>query len=306
VSDELDNQGLDSPACGGAAGGGADAPSGYGLAGTADGAVSDGTESPGLDNPGLESQAPIRLQKLLAQAGVGSRRHCEGLIRDGRVSVDGARVDSMGFKAGPGASVEVDGAPVKLRHYPDGGNQKYTYILLNKPLGVISGAKDQFGRKTVVDIVKDDIPCRVFPVGRLDYNTSGLILLTDDGGFAHRATHPKFGVEKKYAVVCDRPPGDVEIGRLRCGVTLDDGAVTSPAWVFPDAADGRRLTIVLREGRNRQIRRMLEAVGLAARSLERVAVGALTTDGLMAGEWRVIGANEAELIFDVKWNDYFY
>ncbi|MCL2060095.1 MAG: pseudouridine synthase, partial [Oscillospiraceae bacterium] len=138
---------------------------------------------------------------------------------------------------------------------------------------------------------------RVFPVGRLDYATSGLILLTDDGGFAYRASHPKFGVEKAYAVVCVGPVDAEAAGRLRDGVDLGDGRRTAPARVYPDGRDPTKLTVVLHEGRNRQIRRMVEAVGNTVTSLERVAIGGLRAPGLAPGEWRVIAPDEAGAVF---------
>jgi len=280
--------------CGGEGGGASSGPTDNG-SGALYGASGGSTDSG-------SGGGPIRLQKLLAQAGVGSRRYCEGLIRDGRVAVDGLVTDALGAKAMPGSRVEVDGIPVRRVFYTDQdasgpSGTPHTYILMNKPSGVISSAKDQFGRKTVVDLVKDKISCRVFPVGRLDYNTTGLILLTDDGDFAYRATHPKFGVEKEYLVTCGCPAGQDEIGLLRNGVLLGDGALTSPARVLRDENDKCKLTLILREGKNRQVRRMMEAVGLTVVALSRTAIGGLTLKGLDTGGWRLLSRQEAHGAF---------
>ena len=239
-----------------------------------------------------EHVPPERLQKLLAGSGAGSRRYCEELIRRGRIRVDGVTVSEMGVKVNPGSLIEIDGTPVTIRSEKS-ADIRYTYVLLNKPAGIISSARDQFGRKTVVDLVKDGVPNRVYPVGRLDYGTSGLILLTDDGDFTYRTTHPKFNAAKKYDVICGAPPGDGEINRLTEGVELGGGFRTAPALVTRDCADPRKITVTIREGKNRQVRRMMEAVGLSVRSLRRVAIGKLTIDGLASGEWRFLTREEA-------------
>jgi 23S rRNA pseudouridine2605 synthase len=246
--------------------------------------------------PADEANTPVRLQKLLAQSGAGSRRYCEALIRGGRVTVDGIVVKDMGVKVIPGARIEINGAPVLKTDAGDSGIP-YIYLLLNKPPGVITSSNDQFGRKTVVDLIKDNVSRRVFPVGRLDYNTSGMIILTDDGDFAYRATHPKFGVEKVYTVYCGAPPGESAIGRLRNGVKLPDGYVTSPTRVYTDINNPLQFTIVLREARNRQVRKMADAVGCAVEALARVAIGGLAPDGLSEGQWRYLSRDEANLIF---------
>ena len=239
----------------------------------------------------------VRLQKLLAGAGVGSRRYCETLIRAGRVSIGGERVIEMGVVTHPGANIEVDGKPVLFTQNTD-SKSSYIFLLLNKPAGIITSSKDQFGRKTVIDLVGNEITRRLFPVGRLDYNTSGIILLTDDGDFAYRVSHPKFGVEKVYEVLCRRTPGPGEVGQLRDGVLLADGFRTSPARIYTDRDDPRKLTIVLREGKNRQVRKMIEAVGNSVLRLARVAIGNLTLEGVAPGRWRIISPEEADMIFE--------
>ena len=218
------------------------------------------------------------------------------MIRRGRVSIDGAPVTELGTKAFPDSCVEIDGIPVKFGN-GDIPETRFVYILLNKPDGIISSADDQFGRKTVVDLIGVETGIRIYPVGRLDYHTAGLILLTNDGDYAYRVTHPKFGVEKAYDVVCDAPLGERAIERLRNRVVLEDGFRTSPARVRADVADPRRLTIILREGKNRQIRRMIEAVGGSALSLTRIAIGGLKLGSLAQGEWRALSRDEADLVF---------
>ena len=244
----------------------------------------------------MSDKPKIRLQKLLANAGVGSRRYCEELIRLGRVSIGGVCVTEMGTLVYPDADIEVDGRPVRLLDN-NAIEARHTYILLNKPPGIISSANDQFGRKTVVDLVKDAAANRIYPVGRLDYDTSGLILLTDDGSFAYRATHPKFGVEKVYEAVCDRPLNARAIENLQNGVILANGFRTSPARVYCDKDDPHKFVIVLREGKNRQVRRMAEAVGCSVLALTRTAIGGVELGGLASGEWRALSRGEADLIF---------
>jgi 23S rRNA pseudouridine2605 synthase len=215
-----------------------------------------------------------KLQKVLAAAGVASRRVCEELIMDGRVTVNG-EVAGVGARVDPEVDVlEVDGALVTTR-------TDLVHYLLHKPAGVVTTAKDTHGRPTVVDLVPAEP--RVFPVGRLDVDTEGLLILTNDGELTNRLTHPRHGVEKEYLVEVDGTPSRGTLRRLREGVELDDG-VTAPAKASA-VADGV-LRIVLHEGRNRQVRRMCEAVGHPVRRLVRTRIGPLTDTKLQAGEWR--------------------
>lgn len=222
-----------------------------------------------------------RLQKVLARTGFGSRRVCEDLIADGRVAVDGV-VAVLGRRIDPlAASVTVDGVPIPtvpgLVHY-----------LLNKPAKVVSTSSDPEGRRTVVSLVPDEP--RVFSVGRLDYDTEGLLLLTNDGAFAQALTHPSHGVEKEYlAHVGGGPVSPVALKTLRDGVALEDG-VTAPAKVA-DLGDGL-LKITIHEGKNRQVRRMCDAVGHPVERLVRTRIGNLTDRRLKPGEWRVLSLDE--------------
>jgi len=218
----------------------------------------------------------------LARAGYGSRRACEELIEEGRVTVDGdvaelgRRVDTKTQR------VEVDGVPVAAD--PD-----LVYYLLNKPAGVVTTASDPQGRPTVVELVPD--APRVFSVGRLDAQTEGLLLLTNDGDLAHRLTHPSFGIDKEYLVEVEGEQSPAAIRRLRRGVELEDG-VTAPAKV--SLLGTRTLRITIHEGRNRQVRRMCEAVGHPVLRLVRTRVGPLVDRRLKPGHWRPLSAVEIQ------------
>ena len=221
-----------------------------------------------------------RLQKVLARTGFGSRRTCEELIAEGRVTVNGEVAD-LGRRVDVERDrVEVDGAAVGVR-------AGRVYYLLNKPRGVVATAADTHGRPTVVDLVPGEP--RVFPVGRLDADTEGLLLLTNDGELAHRLTHPSFGVEKEYLAEVVGTPSPAAVRRLREGVDLEDGR-TAPARVA--AVPPRGLRIVIHEGRNRQVRRMCEAVGHRVVRLVRTRIGPLADRDLRPGEWRALSIAE--------------
>jgi 23S rRNA pseudouridine2605 synthase len=220
------------------------------------------------------TDAGERLQKVLAKAGLGSRRACEELIAAGRVRVNGS-VAELGARADPESDrIEVDGAPVGVR-------AGLVHYLLNKPGGVVTTASDPQGRPTVVDLVPTEP--RVFPVGRLDADTEGLLLLTNDGELAHRLTHPSFGVDKEYLAEVEGSPSRGAVRRLREGVELEDGP-TAPAKV--SLVGDHLVRITIHEGRNRQVRRMCAAVGYPVRRLVRVRVGPISDRRLAPGEWR--------------------
>ena len=221
-----------------------------------------------------------RLQKVLARVGIGSRRVCEDLIAEGRVLVDGETA-VLGRRVDPEtALIEVDGAPVGVR--PD-----LVHYVLNKPAGVVTTADDPQGRPTVVGLVPNEP--RVFPVGRLDVDTEGLLLLTNDGELAHRLTHPSYGVEKEYVAEVEGLPTRAVLRRLREGVELDDGP-TAPARATLIDPSVVRLTI--HEGRNRQVRRMCEAVGHSVVRLVRTRIGPLADRSLAPGAWRELTGDE--------------
>ncbi len=226
----------------------------------------------------------MRLAKHLAHAGVASRRAAEQLIFDGRVTVAGKVVRDPARDVDGSQPITVDGRPV------GGAEQERAVYILNKPAGVVSTSHDTHGRKTVVDLIHADR--RLYPVGRLDADTTGLILLTDDGELAHRLTHPSFEVPKTYrAVVRNAPVREPALRKLREGIELDDGR-TSPAKVRRISSG--ELEITIHEGRKRQVRRMCEAIGHRVESLERVAFGPLRLGNLPAGGHRPLTAAEVE------------
>lgn len=228
----------------------------------------------------VPSEEGERLQKVLARVGIGSRRACEDLIAEGRVTVDG-EVAVLGRRVDvETALIELDGAPIGVR--PD-----LVHYLLNKPAGVVTTADDPQGRPTVVGLVPAEP--RVFPVGRLDVDTEGLLLLTNDGELAHRLTHPSFGVEKEYVAELEGSPSRAALRRLREGVELDDGT-TAPARAALLEPSVVRLTV--HEGRNRQVRRMCDAVGHPVVRLIRTRIGSLADRSLAPGAWRELTGDE--------------
>lgn len=225
-----------------------------------------------------------RLQKVLARAGFGSRRVCEDLIAEGRVVVNGD-VAVLGRRVDVAVdTVAVDGARI-------GVQEGLVHYLLNKPRGIVSTASDPEGRPTVVGLVPSEP--RVYPVGRLDTDTEGLLLLTNDGDLTHRLTHPSFGVEKEYLAEVDGTPSRAALRALREGVELEDG-LTAPAKVALSHPNLLRLTI--HEGRNRQVRRMCEAVGHPVLRLVRTRIGPLADRRLAPGEWRPLTQGEVRAL----------
>ncbi|WP_318617228.1 pseudouridine synthase [Sporosarcina sp. YIM B06819] len=229
-----------------------------------------------------------RLQKVLAQAGVASRRKSETLIVEGKVKVNGVVVKELGTKVSNSDRVEVEGIQLV--------KEKYVYYLLYKPRSVISTVHDDKGRKTVLDLFPM-VDERVFPVGRLDYDTSGIILMTNDGDFSYLMTHPKFGIKKKYVAKVKGIPDRESLRKLERGIDLDDGK-TAPAHVKMQTVDKKAGTalieITIHEGRNRQVRRMFDAIGCPVLKLRRESFGTLTTHGLNAGEARELTKHEVK------------
>jgi 23S rRNA pseudouridine2605 synthase len=230
-----------------------------------------------------------RLHKVLAHAGVASRRAAERMIREHRVRVNGALVVELGTQVDPARDrIEVDG---RLLARADAAHQ---YIALNKPLGVVSTAHDPEGRPTVVELVH--AARRVYPVGRLDIDSEGLVLLTDDGELTFRLTHARFGVEKEYHVIVTCPEVNEElVEQLRKGVKLEDGMARAVRANVLNSTDyGGALRVVLVEGRQRQVRRMLAALGCSVERLQRVRIGPLLLGELDPGEHRALRAREVE------------
>ena len=244
----------------------------------------------------LDDEGQIRLQKLLAQSGVASRRKCEEIMLDGRVEVDGEIVTRLGTKVDPRVAViRVDGR----RLPPISPN---VYLVLNKPRGVVSTMSDPEGRPTLTDYVADR-PERLFHVGRLDTDTSGLILLTNDGEFAHRMAHPSYEVDKTYVAEVDGEVTKETLQRLLGGVTLEDGPVTVSRARLVSAGQGNAkgrsiVELVIHEGRNRIVRRLLDHVGHPVRRLTRTAIGSVQLAGLRDGTLRALSTDELGGLLD--------
>jgi len=229
-----------------------------------------------------------RLQKILAHAGVASRRACEELILSGKVKIDGRVVTELGVKADPEQNViEVDGKKITEM-------EKLIYILLFKPAGYVSTVHDPQKRRTVLDLISG-IKERVYPVGRLDYDTSGLLILTNDGQLTHELIHPSREVEKTYRAMVKGIPHSVSLKKLATGIELDDGK-TAPAQVKIKKTDGDHalIDITIHEGKNRQVRRMFTAVGHPVIWLKRIAFGFLDLGKMKPGEWRYLTKQEVE------------
>ncbi len=228
-----------------------------------------------------------RLQKYLANAGIASRRKCEELILQGKVEVNGNVVTELGTKVTSKDVVKYDGKIVK----PE---EEKIYILLNKPIGYITTAHEQFGRDKVLDLIK--INKRIVPVGRLDMYTSGALILTNDGELVNKLTHPKNEIDKTYNVTLKGKITESEIESLKNGVIIDDNYLTKPAKVkilkIDEEKNISRVQIIIHEGKNRQIRKMCEAINKKVLALHRSKIGSLEVKDLKPGEWRYLSSNE--------------
>lgn len=232
---------------------------------------------------------PVRLQKLIAHSGITSRRGAEELIKAGRVTVDGAPAH-LGQKVVPEtAMIEVDGVRLPIR-------PGLVYYLVNKPAGVVSTAADPQGRPTVVGLVPGEP--RVYPVGRLDADSEGLILLTNDGDLTNLLTHPRYGVAKTYSVLVKGVPSPDEVHRLELGIELDDGPAAAQSARLVDTSRNRaRLEVIMGEGRKREVRRMCDAIGYPVVHLFRTAIGSLTDPGLKSGSSRLLTITEVRSLY---------
>lgn len=228
-----------------------------------------------------------RLNKYLADCGVGSRRECDNLIRDGRVKIND-RVATLGSFVSDGDKISVDGKRVANK-------PKNCYVLLNKPKGCVTTVKDDRGRKTVMDFV--DVKARLFPVGRLDYDTEGLLILTNDGDLANRLTHPSSEIGKTYVARISGELSEAERAKLEKGV-LVDGVMTAKARVkiLEKDVHHTRCEITIHEGRNHQVKKMFEAVGKEVEFLKRIAIGDLRLGGLKRGEYRFLKDEEVDYL----------
>ncbi len=238
----------------------------------------------------------VRLNRYLSMCGVASRRKADDLIADGKVEVNGTRVRELGTKVHPGKDhIAVDGKQIAQIH-------DHVYMVLNKPKDTITTAHDEQGRTTVMDVLHSKR--RVFPVGRLDRHTTGVLFFTSDGDFAHHLMHPRFEVPKMYLVTCDQPVTPEHVMTLRNGVRLDDG-VTSPARVsVSPGSKGKQLEVVISEGRNRQIHRMFESLGYIVKKLDRIAYGPVTIKGLPRGASRPLTNGEIRKLREIAGSDH--
>ena len=230
-----------------------------------------------------------RLQKFLANSGIAARRKCEEYILEGRVKVNGKTVKELGTKIDSEKDeIEFDGKIIKF-------SEKKVYILLNKPIDYVTTAKDQFNRNTVLDLVK--VPEKVLPVGRLDMYTSGALILTNDGDFIYKVTHPKFEIEKTYTVTVKGIVNDEDVKKLEDGVKIDNyisGKAKVKILKTDKEKNYSRVQITIHEGKNREVRKMCEAIGKKVLALHRSKIGNLDVKNLMIGKWRYLSKTEVE------------
>lgn len=236
----------------------------------------------------------IRLQKYLAECGIASRRKCEELIANGKIKVNG-KIATLGTKINPQKDkVEFNNKNVKLE------KDEYIYILLNKPIGVVTTVSDQFNRETVIDLI--NINKRIMPVGRLDMYTSGALILTNDGDFIYKVTHPKHEIKKTYTVTLKGIISSEEIQNLRNGVKIDNEYITKPAKVkilkIDNEKNVSRVEITIHEGKNRQVRKMCESIGKKVIALHRSKIGPIEVKNLKLGEWRYLNKTEIKQILE--------
>jgi 23S rRNA pseudouridine2605 synthase len=253
----------------------------------------------------MEDDNLVRLNKFIAGSGYTARRKADELIETGRVTVNSNTIVSLGTKINPGTDiVKIDGERIKPNK---GKKENFIYVLLNKPAGYVTTTSDEKNRPTVLDLV--GINRRIYPVGRLDYDSEGLLLLTNDGDLANRLMHPKYGVYKTYVVKINKAMDEKSLARLRGGVWINKGkSPTAPlrtnearVSVVPNTG-GTQLRISIHEGRNRQVRKMLEAVGYYVRKLKRVEYANLDIKGLKEGGWRYLSGEEVKKLKDFQKN----
>lgn len=230
----------------------------------------------------------IRLNKYLADCGVGARRKCDQFIVEGKVSVNGLIEQRLGTK------IDENVDQVRLHNKLLKPGRRFDYVLLNKPKGVVTTASDEKGRKTVLDIVK--LKTRIFPVGRLDIDTTGLLLLTSDGELAYKLTHPKYKVNKIYEVQLETAFKAADKKKLESGIRLDEGITSGCQIEWPNPRNKKFVRITIYQGWNRQVRRMFAALGYKVLTLKRVGLACLSLGGLKKGEWRNLTTNEVNLL----------
>lgn len=233
----------------------------------------------------------IRLNRYIARAGVCSRRKADDLILEGVVRVNGEIVTKLGTRVRPGDDVSVNGRRISP--------SPFEYILLNKPTNTITTTEDEKGRRTVLDLMKVPAgnPAGLFPVGRLDRDTTGALLITNDGELAHRLMHPRYEIEKMYRVSTERPVTKADLAQMATGIRLEDGIAAADNVDYIDVTDHRIIGISIHEGRNRQVRRMLESLGHSVRRLDRVVYAGLTLEGIRRGKWRKLRRDEISRLY---------
>lgn len=230
----------------------------------------------------------IRINKMIADAGIASRRAADALIEEGRVQINGRVVKELGTRVGPNDQVHVDGKLI-------GDPARHVYILLNKPKDTITTTSDERGRRTVLDLI--DHHDRIYPVGRLDRHTTGVLLLTNDGELANRLMHPRYEVERHYDVDLDRALSLSDAKTIAAGgIDLGNGDITGECEVYVDEKDRKIVSITLREGKNREVRRLFDAFGYEVLRLQRKMYAGLTTRGLARGEWRYLDRREVSAL----------
>ena len=242
-----------------------------------------GGERGGKQIAAPDSPAGERLNRVIATAGIASRRGADELIAAGRVRINGRVVTELGTRVHPSDDVSVDGNPVRR-------SIRRRYVLLNKPKDSITTVKDEHGRRTVIDVIGGKE--RLFPVGRLDRNTTGVLLLTNDGELANRMTHPRYEVERTYRVKLDRALELEDARRIAGGLPIGNGEESGECYVSVNSGDRSEVEITLHEGKNREVRRIFDAVGYDVKKLNRISYGGLTTTGMGRGEWRELSRAE--------------
>ncbi len=236
-----------------------------------------------------DSAAPMPLNKFIAHAGVCGRREAAELVKEGKVTVDGDKICEPGYKVSAANKIIVKGKQVFLQ-------RNSVYILLNKPKDFLTTSNDPQGRKTVLDLVKQATPERVYPVGRLDRNTTGVLLLTNDGELAQKLTHPSFEIKKIYEVTLDKIVSKKDLESIVEGITLEDGFIQADAVGYADAKDKTVVGIEIHSGRNRIVRRIFEHLGYDVKNLDRVMFANLTKKNVERGKWRFLQEKEVRLL----------
>lgn len=237
-----------------------------------------------------------RLQKVMAHAGVASRRACEKLIETGHVRVNGKVVNTLGVKVDPTDQIEVDHTSIK--------REELVYFVLNKPRGIITSSDDEKDRKTVLDFFKHKVSERIYPVGRLDYDTSGVLLMTNDGSLDFKLTHPKHQIDKVYVAKVDGIPDEKDLNQLRKGVKLERNLKSAPAEAkvikkVGEEGGNSLVELTIHEGRNHEVKKMMSSIGHPVEKLKRISFAGINLDGLEAGKWRPLRKREIRDLFEL-------